>query len=324
MILSSTKKLEWRRLALGKSPGSFWLQGHQLTVTEALYAEGRCTRCRSSRLIKAGLRTQEQVLRSASSPQIRSNTTVHEHIHTHPPRTNSASSTARLPEAARISSGNDINPFRPRSLDIQSLPPGMNRLLAPRWTAARLVIIPPPSPILSISRAFTNSSGGRNNDLDEEGLKAARQWLQKLDADTIPRDLCEVSFSRSSGPGGQNVNKVSSKATLRIPLSSLLPRLPSLLHDPLLRSRYHAPSSSSLVIQADDSRKQADNANACFQKLHELIVQAGRETVPGETSPEQVKRVEMLQKKEAQGRRRLKEKLSGKKSARRGGGGREE
>ncbi|SMY28682.1 unnamed protein product [Zymoseptoria tritici ST99CH_1A5] len=200
----------------------------------------------------------------------------------------------------------------------------MNRLLAPRWTAARLVAVPRPSATSYLFRTFTNSSGGRNNDLDEEELKAARQWLQKLDADTIPRDLCEVSFSRSSGPGGQNVNKVSSKATLRISLSSLLSRLPSLLHDPLLRSRYHAPSSSSLVIQADDSRKQADNANACFKKLHELIVQAGRETVPGETSPEQVKRVEMLQKKEAQGRRRLKEKLSGKKSARRGGGGREE
>lgn len=42
---------------------------------------------------------------------------------------------------------------------------------------------------------------------DEAELAAARQWLKKLDPDTIPRDICEVSFSRSSGPGGQNVNK---------------------------------------------------------------------------------------------------------------------
>lgn len=47
----------------------------------------------------------------------------------------------------------------------------------------------------------------RGADVDEAELQAARQWLAKLDPDTIPRDICEVSFSRSSGPGGQNVNK---------------------------------------------------------------------------------------------------------------------
>ena len=31
----------------------------------------------------------------------------------------------------------------------------------------------------------------------------------------IPESELELSFSRSSGPGGQNVNKTSSKATLR-------------------------------------------------------------------------------------------------------------
>ena len=76
------------------------------------------------------------------------------------------------------------------------------------------------------------------------------------------------------------------------------------------------------MIQADDSRKQNDNVTGCFRKLHELIVQAGRETVPGETSVEQTKRVEQLQKAEAAGRRKMKEFQSKKKSARRGGGGR--
>ena len=42
---------------------------------------------------------------------------------------------------------------------------------------------------------------------DEEELKAAREWLAKLHSKSIPRHICEVSFSRSSGPGGQNVNK---------------------------------------------------------------------------------------------------------------------
>lgn len=47
---------------------------------------------------------------------------------------------------------------------------------------------------------------GDDHDQDEE-LTAARNWLAKLDAHTIPRHLCDVSFSRSGGPGGQHVNK---------------------------------------------------------------------------------------------------------------------
>ncbi|CZT20175.1 related to peptidyl-tRNA hydrolase domain protein [Ramularia collo-cygni] len=167
------------------------------------------------------------------------------------------------------------------------------------------------------SRSF---AANRSSDADEDELKAARQWLSNLDLNTIPRELCDVSFSRSSGPGGQNVNKVSSKTTLRLPISALLQRVPKVMHPPLMSSRYYAAKSSDIVIQADASRKQNDNVNACFRKLHDLIVQAGRETVPGETTPEQRKRVEQLQKAEAAGRRKMKEFQSKKKGARRDGG----
>lgn len=104
-------------------------------------------------------------------------------------------------------------------------------------------------------------------------------------------------------------------------MPSLLARVPKLMHGPIQNSRYHAAKSSDIVIQADDSRKQGDNVNSCFRKLHELIVQAGRETVPNETTPEQSKRVENLQKAEAAGRRKMKEFQSKKKSARRSGRG---
>jgi peptidyl-tRNA hydrolase ICT1 len=43
--------------------------------------------------------------------------------------------------------------------------------------------------------------------VDEDELQAARKWLANLDPDTIPRQICDLTFSRSSGPGGQNVNK---------------------------------------------------------------------------------------------------------------------
>ena len=39
------------------------------------------------------------------------------------------------------------------------------------------------------------------------------------EAEIAPEDVSE-SFIRSSGPGGQNVNKVNSKAVLRFPIST--------------------------------------------------------------------------------------------------------
>lgn len=113
--------------------------------------------------------------------------------------------------------------------------------------------------------------------------------------------------------------RVSSKATLRIPVSSLLSLIPQPLHNTIISSRYHASKSSEIVIQSDEFRKQTDNVNSCFRKLHELIIQAGRENVPGKTSPEQMQRISMLQKAEAAQRRRIKDYQSKKKSARRGG-----
>ena len=41
----------------------------------------------------------------------------------------------------------------------------------------------------------------------EADQKEARAWLSKFDVKSIPKQACEITFSRSSGPGGQNVNK---------------------------------------------------------------------------------------------------------------------
>lgn len=159
----------------------------------------------------------------------------------------------------------------------------------------------------------------RAEEPDEEELRAARDWLSKLNSQTIPRHICDVSFSRSSGPGGQNVNKVNTKATLRVPFSSLLPLVPSLLHAELRASRYAAQRSDSLVIQSDESRKQSANVEACFEKLRQLLEEAGRAVVRGETSEEQKERVRKLKKAENEARLKMKKLHSSKKSSRRGG-----
>ncbi|KAF2198565.1 hypothetical protein GQ43DRAFT_378271 [Delitschia confertaspora ATCC 74209] len=157
------------------------------------------------------------------------------------------------------------------------------------------------------------------NEASEEDIQAARSWLQKLDAETIPRTICELSFSRSSGPGGQNVNKVNSKATLKVTLDSLLQHIPKALHPQISASRYVAPRSNSIIIQADDNRKQNDNALSCYARLHQMIVEAARNALPGETSAEQVQHVKNLQKSENERRLKSKKMHSSKKGSRRGG-----
>ena len=146
-----------------------------------------------------------------------------------------------------------------------------------------------------------------------EDQAAARQWLANFTPDSIPLKICDIRYSRSSGPGGQKVNKyndhdhtkminslldwlerTNSKATLRIFLKDLSPIMPKLIHQRLPFSRYYAKRSESLVIQADGSRRQAQNEEECLRKLQDLILETARSAVRGETSPEQAAKVKAL------------------------------
>jgi peptidyl-tRNA hydrolase ICT1 len=49
--------------------------------------------------------------------------------------------------------------------------------------------------------------------LDDE-KKALQKWILGFTPENFPKDICTVTFSRSSGPGGQNVNKYISLLVL--------------------------------------------------------------------------------------------------------------
>jgi hypothetical protein len=132
-----------------------------------------------------------------------------------------------------------------------------------------------------------------------------------------------------------SITRVNSKATLKVSLDALLQYIPTALHAEIRASRYVAERASALIIQADDSRKQNDNAHNCYRRLHEAIVDAGRHAIPGETSAEQAERVKNLcvdralsrpvlttNRQKSENERRLKSKKthSAKKSSRRGRG----
>ncbi|EXJ85778.1 hypothetical protein A1O1_06146 [Capronia coronata CBS 617.96] len=110
--------------------------------------------------------------------------------------------------------------------------------------------------------------------------------------------------------------RVNSKAQLRVPVDRLLPLLPPVLHEGILASRYYAQGSSSLVIQADESRKQPANKETCFRKLTQLIVDEYKRAVPGETTADQKKKVEKLQHAENESRLKTKKLHASKKQSR--------
>jgi ribosome-associated protein len=87
----------------------------------------------------------------------------------------------------------------------------------------------------------------------------------------IPDEELEWKFIRSGGPGGQNVNKVSSAAQLRflLPQNSSLPvsvrnRLRRLAGQKLI-------DDGTILFKAMSERSQDQNRRAALSRLEELI-----------------------------------------------------
>ncbi|MBI5498118.1 MAG: aminoacyl-tRNA hydrolase [Deltaproteobacteria bacterium] len=87
----------------------------------------------------------------------------------------------------------------------------------------------------------------------------------------IPAHELHFSYARSSAPGGQNVNKVNSKAILHFNAVAS-PSLPADVKARFL-ARYGARLTveGEVVIAADTHRDQPRNAEACLERLAALI-----------------------------------------------------
>ena len=90
---------------------------------------------------------------------------------------------------------------------------------------------------------------------------------------TIDGSLLVFTFVRSSGPGGQNVNKRATKAQLRVAVDSLGLR-------PSVCARLRALAGSQitredeLMISCDTTRSQGRNRQGCLDQLRALVNEA--------------------------------------------------
>jgi ribosome-associated protein len=90
----------------------------------------------------------------------------------------------------------------------------------------------------------------------------------------IPLREFRFSFARSSGPGGQNVNKVNTKALLRWAVVES-PTLPEPVRQRLLRKhRRRVTSEGELLISSQRFRDAGRNVADCLEKLRVMLAEA--------------------------------------------------
>ena len=92
-------------------------------------------------------------------------------------------------------------------------------------------------------------------------------------APDIPESALSYRFVRSSGPGGQHVNKVSTAVQLRVQLART--RLDKPVLERLIRLAGHQVNArGELVINADQFRSQVRNREDALARLKALVERA--------------------------------------------------
>jgi ribosome-associated protein len=111
----------------------------------------------------------------------------------------------------------------------------------------------------------------------------------------------EISATRSSGPGGQNVNKVSSRIELRFNVDNSLLLTDGEKHILKKKLKTRITESGDLIITSQESRSQLKNKEQAIEKFHMILNKSltpAKKRLPTKaTRASRLKRKEVKQKK---------------------------
>ena len=134
-----------------------------------------------------------------------------------------------------------------------------------------------------------------------DDIKITPSEVKKFFRD-IPENEITEDFIRSSGPGGQNVNKVSTAVQLRFDVKKS-PSLPDGVRRRLIRlAGSRLTKDGILVIRAERHRTREQNRKDAVNRLADLIVAATK--VPKyrvKTKPSKASRIKRLETKQRRG-----------------------
>ncbi len=119
---------------------------------------------------------------------------------------------------------------------------------------------------------------------------------------TIPERDIEWTFVRSSGPGGQNVNKVASAAQLRFLLAANTTLPPEVKRRLRRLAGRRLADDGSIVIIARGERSQERNRRDALERLEDLVDRARIEPKPRHrTQPTRASKERRLEAKRRRG-----------------------
>eukprot|EP01083_Nonionella_stella_P096906 272434_1 len=101
--------------------------------------------------------------------------------------------------------------------------------------------------------------------------KYDRSEIQKDHEVVIPFEKLDISCCRSSGPGGQNVNKVATKVEVRIDLNDCNWMHEDVIERLKIKQRGRVNKDNEFILVCDTHRTQYDNKNEANKRLGEII-----------------------------------------------------